>query len=134
MIESFRLARVQYVPKLLESGILYVADEFDIAVHLCACGCGSKITTPLGPAEWKVIENNGLPTLSPSVGNWQLPCRSHYLIIGGKTRWAGQWSEAQILAGRRAEETRRETYYAARAHERKWWARFRKWLRGIVGF
>ena len=131
MIESFRLERVQYVPKTLELGVLYVAEEFDIAAHLCACGCGSKVTTPLGPMEWNVTEKGGLPTLSPSVGNWQLSCRSHYLIIAGKTHWAGQWSEAQVLAGRRAEEKRRTAYYASRAHERKPWVRFWKWLRGL---
>jgi hypothetical protein len=133
MIESFRLERVQYVPKTLEPGVLYVAEEFDIAVHLCACGCGSKITTPLGPTEWQVTEKTGIPTLSPSVGNWQLPCRSHYLIIAGKTHWAGQWSDAQVKAGRRSEEVRRETHYAALAHERKFTVRFWKWLRRLFG-
>lgn len=134
MIEEFRLARVQYVPKTLEPGVLYVADEFDIAVHLCACGCGSKVTTPLGPTEWRVTEQYGQPTLHPSVGNWQLPCRSHYLIISGKTRWAGQWSEEQIAAGRTAEEQRREAYYAQRARERKWWVRLWNWVRGMIDF
>lgn len=134
MIESFRLQRVQYVPKTLEPGVLYVAEEFDIAVHLCACGCGSKVTTPLGPAEWQVGEKNGLPTLHPSVGNWQLPCRSHYVISGGRIVWAGQWSEAQVIAGRKAEQVRREAYYATRADERKWWVRLWKWLRNLLGF
>ena len=133
MIESFRLDRVEYVPKALEPGVLYVADEFDIAVHLCACGCGSKITTPLGPAEWSVSERNGLPTLSPSVGNWQLPCRSHYFITSGRTQWAGQWSEAQISAGRNAEVRRRESFYAGRAHDRKWWVRLGNWLGSLFG-
>lgn len=133
MTDSFRLARVEYVPKVLEPGVLYVAKEFDIAVHLCACGCGAKVTTPLGPTEWKVSEKNGLPTLRPSVGNWQLPCRSHYLITVGRTEWAGQWSEAQVIAGRRSEQARREAYYAARAHERKWWVRLWNWLCGLFG-
>jgi hypothetical protein len=134
MIDSLRLERVQFVPKILESGILYVADEFDIAVHRCACGCGSKVTTPLGPTEWQLIEKNGLPTLHPSIGNWQLPCRSHYLIVAGKVRWAGQWSEAQVRAGRESEEIRREAHYAARTHDRIWWVRLGKWLRGLLGF
>jgi len=132
MIDSFRLKRVQFVPKVLEIGILYVADEFDIAVHRCACGCGSKVTTPLGPTEWQLIEKNGLPTLHPSIGNWQLPCRSHYLIVVGKVRWAGEWSESQVKNGRKSEEARREAYYAARAHGRRWWVRFGKWLRSLL--
>lgn len=131
MINSFRLVRVQYIPKELEPGVLYVADEFDVAVHLCACGCGTKVTTPLGPTEWRVTDTSGRPTVRPSIGNWQLPCRSHYVITGGKTQWAGQWSEEHIKAGRDAEQRRREAYYAARAHDRKWWVRLGKWLRGL---
>ena len=128
MINAFRLESVQYIPKSLEPGVLYVAVEFDVAIHLCACGCGSKVTTPLGPTEWKVTDNNGLPTLRPSVGSWQLPCRSHYLITAGRTKWAGQWCEAQILAGRKDEERRRNEHYAQRDQERKWWVRGWKWL------
>ncbi|MGY4197354.1 DUF6527 family protein [Bradyrhizobium sp. USDA 4520] len=131
MIDSFRLERVQYVPKDLAPGVLYVADEFDIAVHLCACGCGTKVTTPLGPTEWRVIDTSDGPTVVPSIGNWQLPCRSHYLITGGRTRWAGQWSEERIKAGRNAEQHRRDAYYAARAHDRKWWVRLVRWLRDL---
>lgn len=131
MIDSFRLERVKYVPNELQPRVLYVADEFDIAVHLCACGCGTKVTTPLGPTEWRVTDANGGPTLVPSIGNWQLPCRSHYVITGGTVLRAGQWSEERIKAGRNAEQHRREAYYAARAHDRKWWVRLGKWLRGL---
>ncbi|TAU59051.1 DUF6527 family protein [Rhizobium ruizarguesonis] len=131
MIESFRLNRVQYIPKALEPGVLYVAAEFDIAAHLCVCGCGTKVTTPLGPTEWQVNDTGHGPTVVPSIGNWQLPCRSHYVITGGKTLWAGQWSEAQIKAGRNAEQRRRAAHYVARVHGRKWWVRLGKWLRGI---
>lgn len=131
MIDSFRLERVKYVPKELQPGVIYVADDFDIAVHLCACGCGTKVTTPLGPTEWRVTDASGGPTVVPSIGNWQLPCRSHYVITGGKILWAGQWSEERIKAGRNAERHRREAYYAARAHDRKWWVRLGRWLRSL---
>lgn len=132
MIGSFRLERVQYMPNVLEPGVLYLAAEFDIAAHLCACGCGTKVTTPLGPTEWRVTETGTGPSLFPSIGNWQLPCRSHYLITGGKTQWAGQWTEAQIDAGRSGEQRRREAYYATRAHDRKWWVRFMRWLGSLA--
>lgn len=131
MISSFRLERVQYIPKVLEAGVLYMASEFDIAAHLCACGCGTKVTTPLGPTEWRVTETRTGPSVFPSIGSWQLPCRSHYLITGGKTHWAGQWTEAQINAGRSGEQRRREAYYGARAHDRKWWVRLLRWLKGL---
>ena len=99
------------MPKELERDVLYVSDEFETAAHLCACGCGAKIRTPLGPTEWSVRKSRSGPTLRPSVGNWQQTCKSHYLITKGHVKWAGQWSEEQILAGRSVEQARREAYY-----------------------
>lgn len=95
-------------------GVLYVSEEFGTAAHLCACGCGSKIRTPLGPTEWSVEETTGGPTLRPSVGNWQEPCHSHYLIFRGKIRWCATWTPEEIAEGRRDEEARRQAYYAGR--------------------
>src|ERR1700733_12790411 len=108
---KFELQRVHYMPKELKSGILYVSEEFDTAAHLCACGCESKIRTPLGPTEWSFKETRNGPSLYPSVGNWQLPCQAHYWIRDGEIIWAGKWTPAQVAAGRRHEEERRSTYY-----------------------
>lgn len=107
----FKLQKVHYMPKQLEPGILYVSHEFGTAAHLCACGCGAKIRTPLGPTEWAVTETAAGPSLWPSVGNWQQACKSHYVIKRGEIEWARQWSEAQIKNGRAREERRREAYY-----------------------
>ena len=90
-----------------------MSEEFDIAIHLCACGCGSRVKTPLGPTEWSISETKSGVTLRPSVGNWQQPCRSHYLITRGKIVWAPQWSAEEIAAGRSQEQQRREAYYDA---------------------
>jgi hypothetical protein len=127
-VNTIALQRVKYLPRELSSGILYVSDEYAVAGHLCACGCGAKVITPLGPAEWIFLERNGRPTLRPSIGNWQLPCRSHYLITDGHIQWSYQWSDARIAAGRRAEEQRRRTYYASRDPKRGFWY----WLRQLV--
>ena len=35
------------IPHELEHGKLYLAPQYRAAVHLCACGCGTKISTPL---------------------------------------------------------------------------------------
>lgn len=110
---NFSLERVKYMPKDLHEGILYVSEEFGIAVHLCACGCGSKIRTPLGSTEWSLEVSNGKPTLRPSVGNWQLKCQSHYLIVRGDVKWAPKWNPAQIARGQKLEESRRAAYYSA---------------------
>jgi hypothetical protein len=114
VITTLALQHVKFLPKELSPGVLYVSNEYGVAGHLCACGCGNKVITPLGPTEWRVTESANGPTLWPSIGNWQQPCRSHYVITNGRIQWAGQWSEAEVQAGRRAEQARRDAYYAAR--------------------
>ena len=132
-MKTIALEKVRYIPRELSAGILYVSEEYAVASHLCACGCGNKVVTPLGAAEWNFSEQGGQPTLRPSIGNWQLPCRSHYVIAAGEIHWAGQWSDAQIAAGRRAEQQRREAYYASLDRERRFWRRLWKYIRGLFG-
>jgi hypothetical protein len=115
---KFELERVHYMPKELQPGILYVSEEFGIAAHLCACGCESKIRTPLGTTEWSIKETLSGPTLRPSVGNWQQACQSHYLITRGEVVWAEKWSREQIASGRAREEERRRAYYDDRDRRR----------------
>lgn len=110
---KIKLQRVHYMPKELKPGVLYVSEDFGVAAHLCACGCGSKIRTPLGPTDWALEETDSGPSLSPSVGNWQLACQSHYWIYRGRIRWARKWTSKEIVAGRRDEEERRFAYYEA---------------------
>lgn len=102
-----RLQRVDFMPKELQPGILYYAEEFGAAAHLCACGCGSKIRTPIDESEWSLEDAVDGPSLYPSVGNWQKPCRSHYFIRNGGILWCDQWTEKEIKAGRRLEHQRR---------------------------
>jgi hypothetical protein len=109
--ETIRLQHVLYMPGTLEPGILYISKEFGTAAHLCACGCGSKVRTPLGPAEWSLTESPRGPSLHPSIGNWQIPCQSHYWIDQGNIRWAEKWTPEQIAMGRRGEEAGRRAYY-----------------------
>lgn len=117
-MSRIELQHVHLMPQQLQPGVLYVSTEFGTAHHLCACGCGSKIRTPLGPTEWNLEETVDGPTLRPSIGNWQQPCRSHYVIRRGQVVWAGSWSHEQVLAGRAREERRRESHYAAKDRAR----------------
>ena len=110
---EIRLQRVSYMPKALEPGVLYVSEEFGTVAHLCPCGCGSKIRTPLGPTEWSLKVTNRGPSLFPSIGNWQRPCKSHYWIRQGKIIWASPWTPEQVTAGLSNEEERRRVYYEA---------------------
>jgi hypothetical protein len=119
MINRITLWKVHYMPKELEPGILYVSDEFETAAHLCACGCGNKVVTPLGPTDWSLTLKKRKPSLSPSIGNWQIPCRSHYWIRDGSIKWSYQLTEKQILTGRKNEEKRREAYYSNLKQKKK---------------
>ncbi|WP_415860303.1 DUF6527 family protein [Pseudomonas aeruginosa] len=71
------------------------------------------------PTEWRLEDTQDGPSLSPSVGNWQQSCRSHYWIWRGEVECHGDWTEAQVQAGRRHEHHRREKYFAAREMERR---------------
>lgn len=132
-MNSLVLEKVTYVPRELQTGILYVSEEYAVAVHLCACGCGNKVVTPLSPAKWTFTENGGRPTLRPSIGSWQLPCRSHYVITDGRIDWAGQWSDAQVAAGRQREQKRLVAYYASLERKRGFWRRVWSWICGKIG-
>ena len=128
---KFELRPVEFMPKDLENSVLYVSEKYRTAAHLCACGCGEKIRTPLGPTEWSVARDAVGPTLYPSVGSWQRPCRSHYLITNGTVRWANQWSDKQVEAGRRREAEVREQFFEAKrkAARQSFWG----WLRRLFG-
>jgi Family of unknown function (DUF6527) len=132
-VTDFRLAKVHYVPAALESGVLYVSEEYKIAMHLCACGCGSKVPVSLGPAGWTVTERNGRPTIRPSIGNGQLPCRSHYFITEGQVEWALAMSTAQTVAVLTSDHGRREAYYRDRNRRPPWWVRLWKTLLDWIG-
>lgn len=76
----------EYIPADVQDGILHISMEYATATHLCACGCGAKVVTPLGRAGW-ALTFDGTITLRPSIGNGQMPCRSHYLISRNHVDW-----------------------------------------------
>lgn len=86
-ISEFEVKSVEKMPSKLEEGILYVSLENQVAVHLCACGCGEKTVTPLGMNGWSLIFRDGELSLNPSIGNFNIPCKSHYFITNNKVKW-----------------------------------------------
>jgi hypothetical protein len=118
---------VTYVPGDLEDGRLYISMEYATAVHLCACGCGTKTVTPLSVDGW-TLAFNGTVTLRPSVGNGQAPCRSHYLVSGDKIRWLPPIGDAETRAA-----ITHDHEVAASAHAVPalggWWSRMMAALR-----
>lgn len=92
---------VERFPDHLEPGILYVSIKFANMSHLCCCGCGHEVITPLDPKDWQMIYDGKTISVHPSIGNWDLPCRSHYIIRNGRIHWAKGWTTSQIEAARR---------------------------------
>lgn len=84
-LKSIVIRYTDIIPEKLDNGFLYVSKEYQTAIHLCACGCGEKTVTPLGgPHGWGLMIQGTRATLSHSIGNYQIPCKSHYFIKDGK--------------------------------------------------
>lgn len=111
-METFRHEFVEFIPEELEEGVIYVSLEHATATHLCACGCGSEVVTPISPTDWQVIFDGETVSLKPSIGNWSLPCGSHYWLQRGRVHWAGKWSRERIEAGRARDRQNKERYAA----------------------
>lgn len=129
---KFELQRVEFMPKDLDAGVVYFAEEYGACAHLCACGCGTKIRTPIAPTEWALEEGDRGVSLCPSIGNWQRPCRSHYWIIDGEVKWSSQWTDEQVFAGRKREAARRDEYFG-RKRAPRWRTVVRRAWRWISG-
>lgn len=97
---------VEEIPATLPEGVLFISTDYATAVHLCACGCGIKVVTPLAPTQWSITFNGVSVGLSPSIGNWSFPCRSHYWIRNGRVIRSAQWSDKKIQANRDADQLR----------------------------
>lgn len=91
LLVQLRPQQVEYMPPddQLVGGVLYISLPFEVAIHLCGCGCGTKVVTPLGTGGWTLTDHgDGEFSLSPSVGNFQIPCKSHYWIKRNQVRSA----------------------------------------------
>lgn len=132
---------VSFAPDVLQAGVVYVALEYGTVLHLCCCGCGNQVVTPLSPARWGLWFDGESISLSPSIGNWSFPCRSHYWIEHSEVLWDRPFSDAEV-AGVRGRDRRaiehhlvRDTPHAASSVESaprsgrerltKWWQRWR---------
>lgn len=82
----------KYIPKIKESGILYISRELKLAIHLCACGCGAETVTPIDQDNnfgWQFIHTHTGMTLKPSIGNFsgENPYHAHYYVTDSKIEW-----------------------------------------------
>ena len=113
MIKHLHLTHrfVRSIPKDLEPGVLYLSMEYATAIHSCCCGCGNQVVTPLSPTDWQMYFDGISVSLTPSIGNWSFPCRSHYFITKGKIIEAAQWNKTQIQSGRKQDRINKERFY-----------------------
>ena len=61
---------VEFLPKELAEGILYISLKYNAVGHKCPCGCGNLVFTPLSPVDWQLFYDGIGVTLKPSIGNW----------------------------------------------------------------
>jgi hypothetical protein len=106
-VSEFRVAFVDVVPQRLDAATLYVSIRYGSATHSCPCGCGHEVVTPLGRWDWKLIVEGEKVSLCPSIGNWSLPCQSHYWIRRNRVVWARRWSRSEIALVRARDAARR---------------------------
>jgi hypothetical protein len=122
---------IDSAPDTLEDGVLYVSERFGMALHNCCCGCGSQVVTPLTPADWQLQRRGDQVSLTPSIGNWNFACKSHYWIRNNGVVWEGQISQKQIEWVRQRDKTDKQRYHAQRNAERapqSWLGRLMAWL------
>ena len=104
---------VDEIPRALDAGKLYVCCRYRAIKHLCACGCGVPINTPLHPTAWTLICDGVSVTLWPSIGNWSEECQSHYWIRNNTIYWASRWSRHKILKTRATRDSELDGYFRA---------------------
>lgn len=103
-MEKLEPVYVEFMPSSLQEGKLYVSMLYGTCVHLCPCGCGEEVVTPLNSHGW-ILYFNGKVTLRPSIGNYDLPCKSHYFITDNRIEWLP--TENRLDKGKKSKKRRK---------------------------
>lgn len=111
MEKELALVRCRFIPQDLEQGNFYYSEEFSSSTHLCACGCGQKVSFPIKKGEWRLREYKGKFWVWPSVGSRSLPCRSHYVISGNRLKWCPPMSDHEADFSFRRDRAHRARLY-----------------------
>lgn len=111
LTKIFRPKFVDHAPTPLQAGVLYISIPYSMVLHLCPCGCGKEVATKLSPVRYSMTYDGDTVSLSPSIGNFQFDCRSHYFIERNKVLWANDWSDDRIKSAKKADAKEVEAYY-----------------------
>ncbi len=98
---------VQFIPDELEEGVVYVSIRYRVVTHLCPCGCGERVVTPLHPMQWTLSYDGETVSLNHSIGGGG--CNSHYFITRDKVRWALPLTDQQRIRAARRDLTAVQT-------------------------
>lgn len=137
---------VDLIPEQLEDGVLYVCIQYETVSHLCLCGCGNEVVSPLHPQQWSLTFDGTAVSLAPSIGNWSFPCQSHYWIKRNQVHWAKGLTTEQIHKLRTRDQRLLEDHFEAQPNKgdilsdvprrRRLWKRVTTWFqreRGEAG-
>jgi Family of unknown function (DUF6527) len=125
---SLRPEFVDSFPASMSPGVLYISISFCTCGHLCCCGCGQEVITPLSPAQWSFAYDGETVSMAPSIGNWALPCQSHYVIRKGNIEWSRRSSSAEIIENRSRD--RRLLVAESEQPTQSTWSKIRQRLNG----
>lgn len=64
----------------LEECKIYISKIYNTSVHLCLCGCKNKVVLPFNSNGWNLKESDKGISITPSIGNYNFDCKSHYII------------------------------------------------------
>lgn len=123
---------VKNIPNHLADNTLYISIEYTTAAHKCFCGCGHEISTPLAPTDWRVIYDGKSVSLYPSIGNWNLPCKSHYWIENDEIYWAETWSDEEVKSALVQDQRAKSRYYGSvskiESEEKSTFNKIKRWM------
>lgn len=108
---------VEYIPRDIPKGVIYISTAFSTAIHKCCCGCEQEVVTPFSRTDWQLTFDGESISLDPSIGNWSFDCKSHYWIKHNKVIWAPRWTKKQIEYCRKRDELNKERYYGTKVRK-----------------
>lgn len=119
---------VRFIPDKPGQGILYLSREYRTATHLCCCGCGLEVVTPLNPSKWAVVDHGDSVSLIPSIGNWSFPCNSHYWIDRNGVEWVEAMTSKQIARVRENDRVAVQLMVETKSPTGGFWRALLRWV------
>lgn len=101
---------VDTIPEIIEYGTIYISLKYKTAIHKCICGCNNEVVTPISPTDWQLTFNGISISLSPSIGNWNFPCKSHYWIVKNEIVYSVSWNDKKIKTERKKTKRKKKNF------------------------